>query len=274
MKSRMDRYYQDVKNVNENRQPEGRASRNQDLYKKKDYNIYSSNETIIDTSNEVDISKIKNIIKNREDYQRAKSYRNMLNDKSFEPDDIPPKEDQYDEKDYDINALLQKVKENKNIDNNEEKVRKLRNTQYDILSKLDLKSKEKNKNSDIPKEELQDLINTITHKDEDASMDLLDSLKSENTTIIKAASELEKEITLTSNDLKNIKEEKEKEVSKDFYSDSFTFSKKDFEEFQDSNPVTEVGSGLITVLIIVLSIIILAVGLLVADSIFDFIPFI
>ena len=75
MKSRMDRYY------NEDEQFVGRAKKNEKLYKDKDYSVYSSNETIIDTNNEIDITKLKDIIKSREDYQRAASYRNMLNDK-------------------------------------------------------------------------------------------------------------------------------------------------------------------------------------------------
>ncbi len=272
MKSRMDRYHTGTEEIKLNRQPVGRTSRNQDLYKKRDYNIYSSNETVIDTSNEVDISKIKSIIKSREDYQRAKSYRSMLNDKTFDLDDISYEEDTYDEKDYDINTLLQKVKENKNTNNDEDKVRKLRNTQYDILSKLDVKSKEKNKSPEIQKEELKDLINTITHKENDTSLDLLEELKGENTTIIKAATELEKE-GLNSEDLIKIKEKEKKEIERDFYSDSFTFSKKDFEGFQDLESSVKSNNKLIKVLIFILIVIILTVALFVADSFFDFIPF-
>lgn len=271
MKSRMDRYHTGTEEIKLNRQPVGRTSRNQDLYKKRDYNIYSSNETVIDTSNEVDISKIKSIIKSREDYQRAKSYRSMLNDKKFDLEDIPYEEDTYDEKDYDINTLLQKVKENKNINNDEDKVRKLRNTQYDILSKLDVKSKGNNKDPEIQKEELKDLINTITHKENDTSLDLLEDLKGENTTIIKAASELEKE-ELHPEDLLNLKENK-KEEENDFYSGSFTFSKKDFEGFQDLETSVKSNNKLIKVLIFILIVIILTVALFVADSFFDFIPF-
>jgi len=82
MKSRMEKYY------NQNEEFIGRRTKNENLYRKKDYSMYSSNETIIDTNNEIDITKLKNIIQSREDYQRAKSYRNMLSDKKFDYDDI------------------------------------------------------------------------------------------------------------------------------------------------------------------------------------------
>lgn len=268
MRSRMDRYYTNNTN-NTNKESTGRSARNQELYKKKDYNIYSSNETIIDTSNEVDITKIKDIIKSREDYQRAKSYRNMLNDKRFDYDEVPYKEDTSEEKDYDINTLLRKVKENKNVKNEEDKVRKLRNTQYDILSSLDLKSKEKD--SETQKEELKDLINTITRKDSDTSLDLLDDLKGENTTMIKSAEELSKEITKAKLALQSTEKE---EIENDFYSDSFTFSKKDFEGFQDLEDSVKSNNTLIKILIFILVVVILTIGLFVADSFFDFLSFI
>lgn len=276
MKSRMERYYTDTNT--DTKEIGKRANKNQDLYRNKDYNVYSSNETVIDTNNEIDISKIKDIIKSREDYQRTKSYRNMLNDKKFDTDDIDYVEDTYEEKDYDINTLLQKVKEQKSSnDNDNEKVRKLKNTQYDILSKLDVKSKEKSKEVDISEEKLKDLINTITHKDEkeDDLMDLLSDLRSnDNATFIKSAKELENELTQ-----ENIKKQaatinSKVENEKDFYSDSFTFSKKDFEGITDLENSVNSNNKLIKVLIFILIIIILTIALFIADSFFDFIPFI
>lgn len=268
MKSRMDRYY------NSEQEFVGRIKKNEQLYRKRDYDVYSSNETIIDTSNEVDITKIKDIIKSREDYQRARSYRTMLNDKKFDYDDVPYEEDNYEEKDYDINALLQKVKEEKGIKNDdEEKVRKLKNTQYDILSKLNVKSKENLKHEEIQKEELQDLINTITRKDEkEDELDLFENLKSENTIVTKSAKELENSLTPELIKAKSIEQTKEQEKESSFYSDSFTFSRKDFEGMKDLD-VDQGSNKLITGIIIMLIIVILIVGVFVLDSFYNFIPF-
>ena len=66
MKSRMEKYY------DSNEEFVGRAAKNENLYRKKDYSVYSSNETIIAPNNEIDITKLKDIIQSREDYQRAK----------------------------------------------------------------------------------------------------------------------------------------------------------------------------------------------------------
>lgn len=267
MKSRMEKYY------NNSQEFVGRTSKNESLYRKRDYNVYSSNETVIDTNNEIDITKIKDIIKSREDYQRAKSYRTMLNDKTFEYDDIPYTEEPFEEKDYDINALLKKVKDERGIKEEQDKVRKLKNTQYDILSKLDLKSKVKTEEQQ--KEELKDLINTITKK-EDSELDLLAELKAENTLVTKRAEELEKEVTsaLKPELLEAQKLESKQEEDSDFYSDSFTFSKKDFEGMKDLESNVKTNNKLIKILIFVLILIILTVGLFVLDSFFDFIPFV
>ena len=269
MKSRMEKYY----NQNEN------------LYRKKDYSVYSSNETVIDTNNEIDITKLKNIIQSREDYQRAKSYRNMLNDKKFDYDDIVIEDDKYEEKNYDINALLQKVKDEKDKVDETNKIRKLRNTQYDILSNLDIKNKSKTKTDDLEqqKEELKDLINSITHnKDDDSNEDsdplgLLEDLKATNTIATdpiinnKDVVPPQKEITT--------KEEVQKDPNPDkdetsFYSDSFTFSKRDFEGLSDLNDNVKSNNILIKILIFILIIIILTIGVLVLDYFYHFIPFI
>lgn len=274
MKSRMERYY------NTNNEVVGRATKNENLYKKTDYSVYSSNETIIDTNNEIDITKLKDIIKSREDYQRAKSYRNMLDDKKFDYDDITYEEETYEEKDYDINALLDKVKKEKNVDNLEDNYRKLRNTQYDILSNLDIKSKRKTIVEDNEeKNDLQGLIDSITHKNKLSTTeekevdptDLLSDLKAEDTIVTKPITE----DTLNEREMKEVQEKKsQKEESEtSFYSDSFTFSKKDFEGFQDLQEDVKSNNTLIKILIFVLIIIILTIGILVLDYFYHFIPF-
>ena len=281
MKSRMEKYY------NKNEEFVGRTAKNESLYSQKDYSVYSSNETIIDTNNEIDITKLKNIIQSREDYQRAKSYRNMLNDKKFDYDDIPIEEDNYEEKNYDINALLKKVKEEKDTIEEKDKIRKLRNTQYDILSNLDIKSKKDKKTDSIEqqKEDLKDLINSITHnninnKETDNDEDPLGLLSD-----LKATSKV-LETPINNDDVvpaqKNIIEEQinqqnQKEVKEDetsFYSDSFTFSKRDFEGLSDLNENVKSNNILIKILIFILIIIILTIGILVLDYFYHFIPFI
>ncbi|MBE6152946.1 MAG: hypothetical protein E7166_01775 [Firmicutes bacterium] len=279
MKSRMEKYY------NQNEEFIGRRTKNENLYRKKDYSMYSSNETIIDTNNEIDITKLKNIIQSREDYQRAKSYRNMLSDKKFDYDDIEVEEDSYEEKNYDINVLLQKVKDEKDQIDEQDKMRKLRNTQYDILSNLDIKSKKTKTVDDLEKqkEELKDLINSITNKNNSVEVEDNDPLGLLSD--LQATSVITPSATINNNDIvppqkdvevsnpKSIENKEDAEDEESFYSDSFTFSKKDFEGLTDLNENVKSNNILIKILIIILILIILGVGLLVLNYFYPFIPF-
>jgi len=284
MKSRMEKYY------NQNEEFVGRRAKNEKLYREKDYSVYSSNETVIDTNNEIDITKLKNIIQSREDYQRAKSYRNMLNDKKFDYDDIEVEEDSYEEKNYDINALLQKVKDEKDTLDEKDKMRKLRNTQYDILSNLDIKSKKTKPANDLEqqKEDLKDLINSITNKNSSVNGNISDA-EEDNDPLglladLHATSALPIDVISNNPDIvppqKDVKDEIKVETKNQdnddetsFYSDSFTFSKKDFEGLSDLNENVKSNNILITILIVVLIIIILVIGVLVLDYFYHFIPF-
>jgi len=291
MKSRMEKYY------DSNEEFVGRAAKNENLYRKKDYSVYSSNETIIAPNNEIDITKLKDIIQSREDYQRAKSYRNMLSDKKFDYNDVPYEEDTYEEKNYDINEILKKVKDEKGNINEEDKIRKLRNTQYDILSNLNIKSKNQEEaitkvDLETQKAELQGLIDKVTKKNNirneeasllnleeqtdvtdennDSALDLLSDLKSEGHTIVTDPIEPAAEFEVNKEEL--VPNEKDPDETS-FYSDSFTFSKRDFEGLQDLEIEEKSGSGLIKLLIIILILIIIVVGVLVLDYFYHFLPF-
>lgn len=291
MKSRMEKYY------DSNEEFVGRAAKNENLYRKKDYSVYSSNETIIAPNNEIDITKLKDIIQSREDYQRAKSYRNMLSDKKFDYNDVPYEEDTYEEKNYDINEILKKVKDEKGNISEEDKIRKLRNTQYDILSNLNIKSKNQEEaitkvDLETQKAELQGLIDKVTKKNNirneeasllnleeqtdvtdennDSALDLLSDLKSEGHTIVTDPIKPAAEFEVNKEEL--VPNEKDPDETS-FYSDSFTFSKRDFEGLQDLEIEEKSGSGLIKLLIVILILIIIVVGVLVLDYFYHFLPF-
>lgn len=280
----MEKYY------DSNEEFVGRAAKNENLYRKKDYSVYSSNETIIAPNNEIDITKLKDIIQSREDYQRAKSYRNMLSDKKFDYNDIPYEEEQYEEKNYDINAILKKVKDEKNSIDEENQNRKLRNTQYDILSNLNIKSKKQDEEPvtkvdlESQKAELQGLIDKVTRKnniqDEESELiqneidndplGLLSDLKSETQKIVTDPVQPAEDFEVNKEEL--IPNEKDDDESS-FYSDSFTFSKRDFEGFQDLEIEEKSSNGLIKLLIVILILIIIVVGVLVLDYFYHFLPF-
>ena len=216
--SRMDRYYKDEYATNK------RTSRNHDLYKSIYDDVqYSNIEGIanIDKSNEIDIAKIKDMLKSREDYQSGRELKNFI------PKEEPIKYETFERENdrvYDIRDILNQAKEGKV----EEKYHNLDKTSIDLLKELRNKPKEKQE------EQLETMIDTITStsklnklSDKELGLDMLNDLKSDNTVTIhndsikaileEAKKQETKELTKTNNTL-----------DKSFYTSSMSFSKDDF----------------------------------------------
>lgn len=141
-----------------------RSSRNQNLYN----TMYSSSRysniegvASIDKGNEIDITKVKEMIDERERPYRTREYRNPDRQTTSE---IPIVRNRYTESssNYDIMDVLKEAKEKEEPDN---KNRNIDNSEYDVLKKLNLNSKPKTpiyKKVD-EEEELKDLIETISN---------------------------------------------------------------------------------------------------------------
>lgn len=224
--NRMDRYYK----VEE--QTTKRTNKNQELYDK----IYGSGEysniegiATIDKSNEVDIAKVKNMLKNREEYQRQKEI-NKFKPFKEEPPSYEVFEDN-DDKVYDIRDILEKAKINKP----EEEHKSLDNINFEIIKSL----KEKNMKKD--EEQLKEMIDTISEtsqlnklSNQELGLDIFDDLKSNNNTIIDDKSSI-KEILETVKKNDESKELTDTGLDKSFFTSSLNFGKKDFEEVQELN---------------------------------------
>jgi len=186
MNSRVEKY----DNPENNTEIPSRVARNQNLYNElsmSDFSDLKPNDNvkvIENTGNRIDLNKIKDYLEsNEEEKIQSKSVvvkddiETVSNDELF-----------YDEKDYDINAILEKAKENKESYYEDEKHKKLRDTQYDILSKIKVYDETEDEEPVEEKVELNtdektliDLINTVTKN----KTDLLEELKkgSENTIV-------------------------------------------------------------------------------------------
>ena len=151
MASRMDRYYEKPRN------PRARSARNEDLYKRiQDMDTYSNIEAVetIARTNEIDISRVKEMIKNRENYKKQREYRTAFNIEQEKPKQEEVKKYFEEDKNYDIMDVLSKAKDSHEEDNTN---RSLKNTHYDVIKELNLR----NNNYEDSEEELKDLINTI-----------------------------------------------------------------------------------------------------------------
>ncbi len=238
-----------------------RVAKNQKLYDNlgmPDFSQMKPNDNIkvIETSgNRIDLEKIKKYIDMNVE-EEAKTRSVVVKE---EITDIPQENIFEEEKDYDINSILEKAKENKETYYEDEKHRKLRDTQYDILSKIKVYDEEEKTEEDKTEVELNtdektliDLINTVTKN----KTDLLEELrKGTEDTIVTAPITEETNDKIISDVIKSYKEEKEepieenkeetvlkpldedntsiKNLDKSFYTNSMTFSKEDFEGFEE-----------------------------------------
>ena len=247
-----------------------RTSRNTELYKTinkgelENYDI-KSNATLLGTNdkNQIDIDKIKKILDTRyNDTAKRKSIRLEKDEEVIQP------EKEETTKEYDINAILQKAKNEKPISYEEDRAKKLRDTQYDILNNLNLDEKEENDNEPPQEDEarLMDLINTISLNEqkvkEKPEDDFLDDLKgNENTEVFEGMKEeLEKQTTMDQNTIIEKIDKIEKDDSSKTntisldntaFSKSMEFSKKDFENFDlDGEKTSPLAKIIITIIII------------------------
>lgn len=147
MNSRMDKYQSNVATKE-------RTIRNKKLYDE----VLDLDVEYIDvsTSNKMEIDMNDLTEKTRKNYQKIKEVEALLptNQKSVSKmDDVVPKEERI----YDINEILKQAKENRLFE--EESKKRLINTEYNILTKLDMNVI--NQKEDLSKESLRDLIDTI-----------------------------------------------------------------------------------------------------------------
>lgn len=277
-----------------------RTIRNEQIYNSTDMGELSRISTntnvsvISDAPKEIDLEKIKNYV-NSINKDESKQERISL--------ELPPEEKtivvRKEEKNYDINSVLENARGERENDYEENRHRKINNTQIDILKSIKIKEQklaEIEADEDItgPIDELNteektivDLIQNIqSHgKKKELFEDLMgrdddtvvmapieeeinnERLKEELLNITQdlesiklPENEFTQEINLEKEKIKNSKEEYETEEndSKDntFYTNSVSFDKSDFEEFDELEEEAK-GSGFFTKTAIVLIILIL-----------------
>ena len=280
MKTRINKYYDDTPSF-----APRRTAKNNELYEEikkseiENFDIGSNAKVIGNNEAQIDINKLKDILE--KNYQEVPKRRSLKLD-------IPEEEEIEMEKtkEYDINAILEKAREEKEVDYQRERLKKVRDTQYDILKNLEVEQKEsKSKAADErTKEELLDLIQTINlnetqnktikalaeeekeeiELDEDTDteldpLDILNDLRGDENTVVAGAKEFE-------NELKEAQERKEKEeiaealdedVDDSFYTSSMSFNKNDFADFSDLEE-SKASRILIKILIVIVFLAIIA----------------
>lgn len=247
MATRMQKYYDDHEEY------QSRTQKNQELYKKiatsdiDKFEITSNATVLSDAKKNVDVETIKKILESK--YKPAPQRKSIRIETELE------EESPLDEtKEYDINAILEKAKEQKEIDYEKERLKKIRDTQFDILKNLNIDDKG-DKEEETPEQNLVNLINTITaielqNKDKDIDpLDILTDLKGDGelTSPIEKEEIKDKEIKVNDNS---------DDLDKSFYTSSVNFTESDFDDFNDLKAEVNSHKSIIIIVVIILTILI------------------
>ena len=238
-----------------------RYKRNEDLYKKisdqelEKYTVKANATVLGDNGPSIDVENIKKILETR--------YNNGPKRKSIViPEDVVEEEtDIIETKEYDINLILEKAKEQESNNYDKNRFKKLKDTQYDILKDLNLSEPATEEEEKKEKDELLELINTITQKElenkkneEGDPLDLFPDLKgSDNTVVLEG---MKDEINNLENTIPKATEEEKNtpDVDESFYTTSTVFTQSDFDDFEDLKKEVKghkVLLGIVTALIII-----------------------
>lgn len=253
MKSRMEKYYD-----NHDSAVSSRISKNESLYKEinnidvNEYNPNNNVKVIGDNDNVIDVDKIKNLLE--KNYKQENKRTSLRLEHPSEIEEVPE-----DTKEYNINSILQKAREEKQLDYDKDRLKKLRDTQFDILNSLNLEKKEEDNSKKEKERELMDLINTITSKElennikeevenlSDDPLDLFADLKgSENTQVL---SGIEEEIK-KSETRQLIEKEINETKANSFYTTSNIFTQSDFDDFNDLKSEMKATTLIIKILVV------------------------
>lgn len=240
MESRMEKYYkEDLSSFN-------RTKRNEKLYRDISSEISNlDNLPIPDNLSEIDINGLKKIISSRDEYRKEKELKKR---DTFRREEILRKELKENNRIYDINVLLENAKNeiNKSAEVNKEENKKI---DANFLTSLE--------DANIPvADDAIELSEQLPEKEEKESntdslpLDILVDLKGDDNTAVSDPI-VKEEVTM----IKKIKE------GETFYSGSFNFSKKDFDEDDDEKLFEEKSHTGIKVFFLIFGLLVLAASM-------------
>lgn len=248
-----------------------RVAKNNDLYKQinnselDNFNVRSNATVIGNQEREIDVEQIKKILDKR--------YNSVPKRRSIRIEERPHENIISDEptKEYDLTKVLEKAKDEKVETYEENRAKKLRNTQYNILSNLNIDGEEKEEVKATPEENLMNLINTITineakkleEKNSNSNdidpLDILSDLKGDDDTQVYES--METEVTKiteikekeNNNQITEVKNKNQEKLDNSFYTSNL-FKKNDFEDdnkdFVDDEKIG-IGFKILIVLVVV-----------------------
>ena len=246
MNTRMDKYENDTPELKK------RTERNQDLYRNYEldnYNKFDVNSNISvlkDNAKAIDVDQIRDMLdkKYRDNIPKRKSI-------SIEEDTEPESEIlKEDTKEYDLNSILSKAKQEKNIDYEVERLNRAYSGR-DLVDKVNEKYSAKEKEA----LEITSLMNTITElelKNQRKDAELLDLAD-------------EDDDKSESSEVKVETPEKEEE---EFYTGKLRVTEEDYDDFKDMQEDIRSNSVLIKILVFIFIIVLIGIAVVITNNIF------
>lgn len=277
MQTRMDKYNTSEKKIG------SRTQKNQTLYQEvknsalTEFDINSNVSVIDEHADHIDVSKVRALLDQR--YSQDTPRRKSIEVPEFEEPIV--QETFQDTKEYDINAILAKAKKGKNVDYNKERLKKIRQTQYEILNNLDLELKKvdevKSTRDREAEENLLNLINTITEleiknkdiaskevsKEASAALDLLEDLKDNEEKTEEVKQNDDNTVTEIVLDLNEEEKTKEQKLNETLSKLNVTMSA--YDEFSDVSK-NDTGSLILKIIIFILIIALIIGAIFILDQ--------
>lgn len=241
MESRMEKYYKEDMSTFE------RSKKNEALYRELTKEISEmDNLPIPDNSNEIDMDGLKQIIYSRDEYRKTKELEKTFVSRGPLVEDKPKEKSKV----YDINVLLENAKNEVNRSN---AVTNKRMINANFLTNLEEENIPKNDEAVEMSSQVIEKKNNPSNTDS-LPLDLLMDLKGNDDTVVTDPI-VKEEVTM----IKSIKD------GETFYSGTFNFSKKDFEESEENEEFFEENkhTGLKIFFLILGILILLGVGYLI-----------
>lgn len=246
MNTRMDKYENDTPELKK------RTERNQDLYRNYEldnYNKFDVNSNISvlkDNAKAIDVDQIRDMLdkKYRDNIPKRKS---ISIEEDTEPENEILKEDT---KEYDLNSILSKARQEKNIDYEVERLNRAYSGR-DLVDKVNEKYSAKEKEA----LEITSLMNTITElelKNQRKDAELLDLAD-------------EDDDKSESSEVKVETPEKEEE---EFYTGKLRVTEEDYDDFKDMQEDIRSNSVLIKILVFIFIIVLIGIAVVIANNIF------
>lgn len=236
-----------------------RVNKYEKLYDEMNNKIGYSEAIDLTSNATLDLNDFGKTKKSRENYQQVKEVQDLI--APSEPISKEVKKEETPPPSFDINVILEEAKKNRSEVDELEVKRNLKDSDYNVLTNLNRKYLHKKDVTEEDREELQELIDTITQNSisteiDDDSKELLSELM---TATVKTDFDKEEEVPVAEEEQQKENKEEETAVvaSNTFYTKSMEITDDDFDAKEDDHHSEVKESNTLIIILVVLILLVL-----------------